>query len=45
VQRREYMSDFLESARQHWGGVDGYLRMGLGLTDHEIASLRARLLD
>ena len=45
VQRGEYISRFLESARQHWGDVDGYLRMGLGLTDHEITSLRARLLD
>jgi len=45
VQRRESMSDFLEATRHRWGGIDAYLRMALGLSDDEVASLRARLVE
>jgi len=45
VQREEYMRSYLHAARELWGDVDGYLRMGLGLSDEEVAALRHYLLD
>ncbi|CAN5637792.1 tyrosine-protein phosphatase [soil metagenome] len=39
-----YLRAAWEAAETTYGGLDGYLRDGLGITEAELASLRARLL-
>lgn len=43
--RAEYLTAALETVEEAWGGVDGYLERGLGLTPLTRERLRARLLD
>ncbi|MER5913383.1 tyrosine-protein phosphatase [Streptomyces sp. NPDC001982] len=43
--RAEYLTAALETVDEAWGGVDGYLERGLGLTPGTREQLRARLLD
>jgi protein-tyrosine phosphatase len=43
--REEYKLAALEAVEQHWGGIDGYLHDGLKLTDAELATFRARMLE
>jgi protein-tyrosine phosphatase len=45
VLREEYIRGFLESLHNKWGNVEEYFRRGLNLTDHEINSLRERLIE
>lgn len=40
----DYLHAAYEAADTTYGGLDGYLREGLGLSDAELAGLRARLL-
>ncbi len=40
-----YLDAALEAAATTYGGLDGYLRDGLGLTDAEITALHGRLVD
>jgi protein-tyrosine phosphatase len=42
--REEYKRAALDAVEQHWGGIDGYLRDGLRITDDELARFRARML-
>jgi protein-tyrosine phosphatase len=42
--REEYLLAGFDEADQCYGGMDGYLRDGLGLSDEVFASLRANLL-
>jgi protein-tyrosine phosphatase len=43
--RPEYLEAAFAEADRRYGGMDGYLRDGLGLDDTVLASLRANLLD
>jgi protein-tyrosine phosphatase len=43
--RREYVESALAEADQRYGGMDGYLRDGLGLDDATLAALRSHLLE
>jgi protein-tyrosine phosphatase len=43
--REEYKRAALDAVEQHWGGIDGYLRDGLRITDDELARFRERMLD
>jgi protein-tyrosine phosphatase len=43
--RREYLEAAFAEADLRYGGMDGYLRDGLGLDDSVLAALRANLLD
>ncbi|MEV6841327.1 tyrosine-protein phosphatase [Streptomyces sp. NPDC051133] len=43
--RAEYLQAAFESIHDTWGGVDGYLEQGLGLTPQSRDRLRERLLD
>lgn len=42
--RAEYLEAGFDEADQRYGGMEAYLRDGLGLTDDELGSLRANLL-
>ncbi|MFI8998471.1 tyrosine-protein phosphatase [Streptomyces sp. NPDC053542] len=42
--REDYLQAALDQAEQDYGGLDGYLTDGLGLTPSTLAGLRARLL-
>ena len=43
--REAYLEEFYKSIAENYGSVDQYLRVGLGLTDEEINTLRARYLE
>lgn len=43
--REEYLAAAFAEADQRYGGMDGYLREGLGADDALLAALRANLLD
>jgi protein-tyrosine phosphatase len=43
--RPEYLEAGLDEADQRFGGMDGYLREGLGLDDTILSALRANLLE
>jgi protein-tyrosine phosphatase len=43
--RQEYLEAAFDEADRRFGGMDGYLRDGLGLTDAELTALRVNLLD
>ena len=43
--REEYLDAALEAVTRVFGSVDGYLRDGLGLSDDELAELRAVLVE
>ena len=38
-----FLNAGLDEVEQHWGGLDGYLRDGLGLEEQVLAALRAKL--
>jgi protein-tyrosine phosphatase len=40
-----YLDEAFAAAEREFGGIDGYLRGGLGLDEDDLARLRARLLD
>jgi len=41
----DYLQTAYDTAQASYGGVDGYLRDGLGLDDATLDRLRARLRD
>ncbi|MEH0417009.1 tyrosine-protein phosphatase [Streptomyces sp. B21-083] len=43
--RPEYLTAAMEMVEETWGGVDGYLEQGLGVTPETRERLRARFLD
>ena len=43
--RKSYLEEFYKSIIMRYGSVDGYLRKGLGLTDADFETLRARYLN
>ena len=43
--RPEYLEAGLDEADRRFGGLDGYLREGLGLDDQTLTALRANLLE
>ncbi|MET9885770.1 tyrosine-protein phosphatase [Streptomyces sp. NPDC006430] len=43
--RAEYLSAAFDTIDEHWGGVERYLAVGLGLTPETLDRLRDRLLD
>jgi protein-tyrosine phosphatase len=43
--REEYKRAALDAVEEHWGGIEGYLHDGLGITDDELARFRARMLE
>jgi protein-tyrosine phosphatase len=43
--RVEYKRAALDAVEQHWGGIDGYLRDGLRITDAELDRFRERMLE
>ena len=43
--REEYKRAALEALEQHWGGIEGYIHDGLGITEVELARVRARMLE
>lgn len=45
VLREDYIRVFLKAVDDDWGGIDGYVRRGLGVDAREVAALRRRLLD
>lgn len=45
VLREDYIRVFLKAIDADWGGIDAYVRRGLGLGAHVIDALRRQLLD
>ena len=45
VLREDYIRVFLKAIDDDWGGIDAYVRRGLGVDDLEVDALRRRLLD
>jgi protein-tyrosine phosphatase len=43
--REEYKRAALDAVEEHWGGIDGYLRDGLRITDDELERFRDRMLE
>lgn len=43
--RAEYKRAALEALEEMWGGIDGYIRDGLRITDDELARFRSRMLE
>ncbi|MCX5189114.1 tyrosine-protein phosphatase [Streptomyces sp. NBC_00268] len=43
--RAEYLTAAFETIEETWGGVDAYLKQGLGVTPEQRERLRERLLD
>lgn len=43
--REEYLDTALDEARARFGGIDGYVREGLGLSDDELGRLSETLLE
>ncbi len=43
--RPEYLARFYDSVTAEYGSIDNYLREGLGLSDEDIAQLRAKYLQ
>jgi protein-tyrosine phosphatase len=43
--QREFLDAAISTIEQEWGGVDGYLRRGIGLDDALITALRQQFLE
>lgn len=43
--REEYKRAALDALEEEWGGIEGYVRDGLGITDDELARFRSRMLE